>query len=300
MKILTLMLAIASILPVASATELKNIALPLPVLLKQLNREPLSGIPLPSHGERLNTPEQTALYWTYLYGELFTKGAATFAYKNEQYAVKLLFRKGQYDEVKGNYISTPGVYIINTTNIEAIKREFWINLNVQLDDIPYTTLSGDKIKIRNAAGIFSLVSKSGFSDKTIFSVPHDQLFKLWADNAENYKRTVHGKTIYLVPQMSAAKGDMTQVGFVVSEGKPFIKPTGHPLDFLALCQAKEKVTCKPMSYSIPLGLKFHYLGKEGSTDDNDFFYWQIEEMVNEDLNNSLDEEALEVSLTIYE
>lgn len=300
MRIFSLILAIASILPLASATEFKKISQPLPILLKQLKQEPLTEIPLPSLRDRLNAPEGTALYWTYLYGELFTKGAATFAYKNEQYAVKLLFRKGQYDEAKGNYISIPGVYIMNTTKVESVKKEFWINLNVQLDDIPYTTLSGDKVKIRNTGGIFSLVSKSGFSDKTIFSVSHDQLFKLWADNAENYKRIVHGKTIYLVPQMSSAKGDITQVGFVVSEGNPFIKPTGRPLDFIALCQAKEKIACKPMSYSIPVGLKFHYLGKEGSTDDKDFFYWQIEEMVNEDLYNSLDEEALEVSLTIYE
>ncbi|MHB0995169.1 MAG: hypothetical protein ACYC2I_02230 [Elusimicrobiales bacterium] len=72
--------------------------------------------------------------------------------------------------------------------------------------------------------------------------------------------------------------------------------TLRPMDFIALCKAAENLPCRPLRYSIPLGLKFRYLGKPGSGADKEYFYWEIEEMVNEDLYDALDDEALELSI----
>ena len=91
MKMLSLLLAIASISPVASAAELKNMSLPLPALIQQLSDEQLAGIPVPSRAASLNTPTDTALYWSYLYKDTVAKGAAIFEYKKEQYAIKPMF-----------------------------------------------------------------------------------------------------------------------------------------------------------------------------------------------------------------
>jgi len=269
--------------------------MPLPALVKRLNTEPSASVPVPSSDAIINTPGDTALYWTYVYKETFIKGAAIFEYKKERYAIKPMFRKGYYDQDKGSYISIPAVYIVNVTNADKeIELEAWMDISL-LIDYPLTTLSGDKIKIKNDSETLSIFSQGGFFEKTVFSIRHDQLFKLWADNAEYYKRTVHGKTIYFVPQMNQAKGGIIQIGFVLSDSKPFADATGRPLDFIALCQAQNGVTCRPIRYSIPLGLKFRYLGKEGTNNDKDFFYWQIEEMVNEDLYDALDDEALQTS-----
>jgi hypothetical protein len=231
-----------------------------------------------------------------VYRETFATGVATFEYKKEQYAIKLIFRKGKYDIEKGTYVSIPWAYILNITNVDkTAPLQAYLDLN-DIVDSPVTTTSGDKIKIKNAAGMLSIVSQGGFFEKTIFSIQHDRLFKLWADNAENYKRTIHGKIVYLVPQMSRSKEGQTQVGFVANEGKPLSDFTGRPLDFIALCQAKDEVTCRSVRYSIPLGLKFKYLGIPGTNKDKDFFYWQIEEMVNDDLYDALDDEALEAAI----
>ena len=290
------LIAAAALSPAASAAEFKDMALPLPVMIDQFSRQPFAGLPVPSRAADLITAGETALYWTYVYRETFATGVATFEYKKEQYAIKPLFMKGQYNEAKGNYIAVPLISIMKVTNADKeVKLEAWMDISGPVES-SFTTASGDKLKIKNDAGAISILSKGIFSEKTVFSVTHDQIFKLWADNAEKYKRTVHGKVVYLVPQMSWAKGSITQVGFVASEGKPLIGATGRPLDYIALCQAKDGVTCSPLRYSIPLGLKFRYLGKEGGDSDKDFFYWQIEEMVNDDLYDALDDEALQVSI----
>ena len=99
--------------------------------------------------------------------------------------------------------------------------------------------------------------------------------------------------------MSWANEGMMEIGYVVSEGTPLMQATGLPLDFIAICHLKNGLFFKPVSYSIPLGMKFTYRGKENASADEDALYWRIEEMVNEDLYDALDDEALEVSLTTY-
>ncbi len=301
MRVLPLLIVIASILPAASADEFKSLSLPLPALIQQLSKEPLAAIPVPSRNASMDTLGDTALYWTYEYKELFTKGAAIFEYKKQRYAIKLMFRKGRmYDSKEGIYISAAWVYIINITNVDkaAPVQTYLDPRNITAYPVP--TTSGDTMKIKNDAKTLSIISQGGLFgglfEKTIFSIRYDQLFKLWSDNAENYKRTVHGKTIYLVPQMNKSAIGLTQVGFVASENKPLSDSAGYPLDFIALCQTVTDTTCRTMRHSIPLGLKFRHLGEKGTNEDKDFFYWQIEEMVKEDLYDALDDEALEGSI----
>ena len=82
------------------------------------------------------------------------------------------------------------------------------------------------------------------------------------------------------------------VGFVASEGTPFYYATNSPLDFISMCHMKHSMVCKPTAYSIPLGLKFNFLGGL----EGEHYHWNIEEIGTDDLNDALDDEALDAPM----
>lgn len=237
------------------------------------------------------------LHWTYLYADTFGKGSATFEYNAQKYVIKPLFQKGHYDEKKGVYISNPVVFLVRVTNIDKqIDPEKWMDLNLIID-FPFATHSGDWVKIKNSNGVLSVIPHISPEPPPLLSITHTQLFRLWAENAEKFKRTIHGKQIYFVPQMSWGKDGVLNLGFVVSQGE-HLAPGGRPLDFVALVHAKDGIHFKPITYSIPLGFKFTYIGNQEAEGDENVFHWRIEEMQNEDLYDALDEEAAEAALAL--
>lgn len=297
MKKLLLPLILFAATAAATAADFSAISTPLPVLLNRLDARPPTAAPVESRAPNQDTPAD--LYWTALYEETFGKGSALFAYNGHKYAIKPLFRKGKYDETKRTYITEPAVQIMDVTNMEkTVKYERWLGL-ADIVDFPFTSTSGDKLKIKNTENLLSIVSQDGPYEQVLIALKHEELFRIWAENAEKHKRTVHGKTVYLVPQMSRANEGIIQIGFVVSEGAPLVKATGRPLDFVAICHIQKELKFKPVAYSIPLGLKFIYVGDPASEDEREPLHWKIEEMVNEDLYDALDDEALEVSLTTF-
>jgi len=280
----------------ASAGEFTNISRPLPVLLDQLGKEPPAAVPSAAAAENRTTSGGTALYWNHLYRELFLQGSATFEYKKQLYAIKPMFTKGAYDMEREVYAAEPWFYILNVTDVDN-KAPLEATVHILAEgEMTVSASSGDTFKVKAGGGAITILSQGGFSEKKVFSASHDQLLNLWAENAENYKRTVHGKVIYLVPQMIRDQENKAHVGFVASEGKPLAAATKRPMDFIALCKAVNNIPCRPMRYSIPLGLKFRYLGKPDTGTDEGYFYWEIEEMVNEDLYDALDDEARELAV----
>lgn len=244
---------------------------------------------------RAETPED--VFWTYLYEDTFGKGAAMFDYKGNKYSVKLLFRKGRFDEARNTYSARPFAAIINASDLKNnIPLERWLDLDEKVD-FPFTTISGDKLKIKNDAGKLEIVSQGLFS-KTVFSITHKELFALWEANARQFVRTVYGKTLYLVPQMVwTSEAGLSEIGFVASEGKPLADATGLPLDFVAVCHLKGNVDFKPVSYSTALGLKFRYVGDPSGDGDKAILHWRIEEIEKSELYDALDDEALEAALS---
>lgn len=162
------------------------------------------------------------LHWTYLYADTFGKGAATFEYKAQKYSIKPLFQKGRYDEKKGIYISNPVVFLVRVTNIDKkVDPEKWIDLNLVID-FPFATHSGDWLKVRNANGTLSVIPYLSPEPAPLLSITHEQLFRIWAENAAKFKRTVHGKQMYFVPQMSWGKDGVLNLGFVVKIGRAHV------------------------------------------------------------------------------
>lgn len=296
MKISSLFFLLVSFTLPAAAAEFKDLSRPLPDLFRQSAAEPPAATPLKLAPAAPDTTRSTALYWTHLYRETFLQGAATFEYKNQQYAIKALFTKGAYDMDKGTYATEAWLYILDVSNIDE-KAPIKVRIDFRAEgETLVETGYGNSFKVKIGGGSLSILSKGVFADKKIFSATLDQFLNLWAENAEKYKRTVHGKTIYLVPQLIMAADSSTLIGFVASQGSPLSATTKRPLDFIALCLSKNDLPCRPLRYSIPLGLKFVYLGIPNSTTDKEYFYWEIAEMVNDDLYDALDDEARELAL----
>lgn len=295
MKRLLLPLIILAAIASAPAADFAEVSLTIPGPYQHPYRKLPTPVPAGDLDKELANPLD--LHWTYLYTDTFGKGAATFEYKAQKYAIKPLFQKGHYDEKKGTYISNPAVFLVRVTDInKKIAPEKWMDLNLIID-FPFATLSGDWLKIKNANGTLSVIPYVAPEPAPLLSITHAQLFQLWAENANNFRRTINGKQVYLVPQMSWGKDGVTNLGFVASRGEHLV-PEGRPLDFIALVHVKDGISFKPITYSIPLGLKFIYIGSQEAEGDENVFHWRIEEMQNEDLYEALDDEALESSLNL--
>ncbi len=243
-----------------------------------------------------NPSEDTHIYWTHLYQEAFCNGAAIFQHKGRTYSMKPMFGKGRYDEQAKTYISRPVIYFMDVSDVNTSAAplvaifEFADGVDAA-KDLP----TGGKVRIRTENSTIKILSEGGGTPSLIYSITYSGILKLWANNAENYKRPLYGETVYLVPQFIRAKDSVPQAGFVVSKNKP-LSVAGYPQDFIALFSLNNGMTVRRMRYSIPLGLKFRYVGDTNSTADKVFFHWQAEEMDNSELYDALDDEAAEAAL----
>ncbi len=114
MKILSFLFVLASMLPIASATEFNELTLPLPQIINQLSTRSSTIVPTPLITKQSTPKENTELSWA-SFEEIYTKGIAAFEYNKNRYALKVEFTRGTYDAYAKNYIAVPMITFFDTT-----------------------------------------------------------------------------------------------------------------------------------------------------------------------------------------
>lgn len=290
-KTFSFLFILASLIPTVSAGEFGEMSLPLPLLVSHLKKGQEGVVPTPVIDTQLGTLNSTIIQWPLKFHPNNIKLGLVFEYKKNRYSIHAGFTRGAYDAFTKTYLTNPIISIWDITSIDdpsKMAHTDLIELTKPYDTI-FTDSQGNKLRItfNPETKIITVFFPGTFGEKKISSAQYDQLFNLWEENVKDYKRVIFGKTFYFIPQicLPLIGTPELRLGFVASEESPFYYTTNRPLDFISLFHKTPlSFGFKPIAYSIPLGLKFKFLGNDS---------WQIEEMVNEDLNDALDDEALD-------